>query len=147
MELHLRLFQSTPQMTISQLYLGDFKKVKPECFILERPLGTGTNRRDDPKTAAINESEAIPEGRFPITLNYSPGFKQLMFQIIVPGRDGIRIHIANQADQLLGCLAPGTAVNTAGVLNSTAAYISLVNKLSQLILSKEDLWLNVSRKK
>lgn len=41
-------------------------------------------------------------------LTFSPKFKENLFLIKnVPKREGIRIHVANHYDQLLGCIALG----------------------------------------
>lgn len=64
-----------------------------------------------------NEAKAFPAGTYPVLLTVSGraqagtlwtpwGDAQLPL-IVVPGREGIRIHAANRQDQLEGCLALG----------------------------------------
>lgn len=72
-----------------------------EWWVVERPL-TG----DHP---------AIPAGRYPLVLGMyfggdGPGGKADYPAYVVdqvPGRSEIKIHVANRAAQLRGCLAPG----------------------------------------
>jgi hypothetical protein len=79
----------------------------PMCYTLERPrVFKGIfNRKDDPKTE-INESCCFPEGRYLVEWTYSPRFARNMFLINVDGWEGLRIHPANNVEQLLGCVSP-----------------------------------------
>lgn len=53
----------------------------------------------------------IPTGQYKCTYNFSPHFERKLYQILnVPNRSGIRIHPANYARQLLGCIALGSAL-------------------------------------
>lgn len=48
----------------------------------------------------------IPTGEYPISITWSPRFgRNLILVREVPGRAGIRIHGANRAEQLRGCVA------------------------------------------
>jgi hypothetical protein len=48
---------------------------------------------------------AIPEGRYPVTLDYSEHFKRVLPHIRnVPGFDGILIHGGNRTEDTLGCV-------------------------------------------
>ena len=50
----------------------------------------------------------IPEGCYPIELEYSPKFDRDLWEIKeVPNRSECKIHTANYASQLNGCIAPG----------------------------------------
>lgn len=54
---------------------------------------------------------AIPYGVYAIEKYMSPRLKKEVYHLLnVPGFDGILIHSANMASELLGCLAPGTYV-------------------------------------
>lgn len=78
------------------------------CSTLERP--DFKNISDDPKTL-INESSCIPAGFYKVKLTYSPRHKRDLFEILnVPSRNGIRFDIANNIDQLLGCIAVGASI-------------------------------------
>ena len=53
-----------------------------------------------------NGESCIPPGRYPVRIFYSPRFGRDTILILdVPNRAGIRIHGANRADQLRGCIA------------------------------------------
>ena len=50
----------------------------------------------------------IPVGKYPIVLEYSPRFDTMLWEIKeVPGRSECKIHSANFAKDLNGCIAPG----------------------------------------
>ena len=126
-------------------------------FILRRRYfedGTfGTlHREDGSKVCVIAERESqnnianrscIPEGTYQILPHNSPKFGKC-YALEAPSlgvtREGpslrthILIHKANTPSQLQGCLAPGVAFGVFGddwgVLNSTAAFNSLMNELA-----------------
>ena len=51
---------------------------------------------------------SIPKGIYKVITTRSPRFKKNMWLLLnVPGRDGIRIHSANYARELNGCIALG----------------------------------------
>lgn len=55
-----------------------------------------------------NMERMIPYGRYEVTIDYSNRFGRDMPHILdVPGRDGIRIHVANFPDELSGCIGIG----------------------------------------
>ena len=143
LELILKPFRFTANSSISELFIGN-SNVR-QCYILERPY-RGRNLRDDRSTTGVNESEAILPGRYELTLTWSPAFKQLMLLVVnVPGRDGIRIHIANKPSELLGCLAPGTGVGVDSVTGSTDALANLLGRIVPEMLKGRSVFLNVIR--
>jgi hypothetical protein len=97
--------------TLGILTTPELDKVnfEPICYTLERPLfyKGNSNKRDDKKTANINESCCIPIGTYQVKKTFSPKFQTDLFLVLnVSGRDGIRIHQANWMQQLHGCIAP-----------------------------------------
>jgi len=53
----------------------------------------------------------IPKGEYICKWSYSPAMERYHYEITnVPGRSGIRIHAANFVEQLLGCIALGSAI-------------------------------------
>lgn len=125
-------------------------------FILKRRYfeeGTfGTlHREDGSQVCVIAEREdrnnipnlsCIPEGTYDLFPHNSPKFgKCYALEAASLGvtrsgpslRTHILIHKANTPEQLAGCLAPGVAFGSLGnewaVLNSTAAFNSLMNEL------------------
>jgi Family of unknown function (DUF5675) len=87
-----------------------------ECFTLERPR-TG----DHP---------CIPTGQYEIILTFSPHLHYLTPEVLnVPNRSAIRIHIANRADEILGCTAIGETHTLNFVGESKCAFDSLMTLL------------------
>ena len=68
-----------------------------ECFTIEPPwLGN-----------AVGKS-CVPIGTYPLALEYSPRFKRELWELKkVPGRSESKLHPANLASELDGCIAPG----------------------------------------
>jgi hypothetical protein len=55
-----------------------------------------------------NNVSSIPEGTYPLKLEYSPRFKKDLWEIYdVPGRSECKFHAANYWKQLNGCIALG----------------------------------------
>ena len=97
--------------TLGYFTIEDREKLnfQPICYTIERPLfyKGNSNKRDDKKTATINESCCIPIGTYQVKKTFSPKFQTDLFLVLnVEGRDGIRIHQANWMQQLHGCIAP-----------------------------------------
>ena len=70
------------------------------CFTVERPW-----IHNQPLVSCI------PAGIYPLSLNHSPKFHRDLWEVMqVTGRDGIRIHPANRASELEGCIAPGDSL-------------------------------------
>lgn len=81
---------------------------------------------------------AIPTGVYKVVLSVSPKFKKktwaqkyggLVPEITnVKGYSGVRIHPANYATELEGCVAPGQNKVKGGVINSSGTYLTLMEK-------------------
>lgn len=65
----------------------------------------------------------IPKGRYKVKWTFSPRFMKYTYEIQdVPGRSGIRIHVANHYYQLNGCIALGKGlldINKDGTIDVT----------------------------
>lgn len=73
----------------------------------------------------------FPAGIYQLRYEYSPKFKRELWELKgIPGRAEIKIHNANTADQLLGCIAPGMRH---GVLNGKPAVLSSRLALSSIV--------------
>ena len=78
---------------------------------------------------------AIPEGRYPVVISYSPKFKQwLPILLGVPMFKGIRIHAGNTAKDTQGCILLGENRVKGKVLNSRF----WVNRLKELIVEAKE---------
>jgi len=126
--------QYFPEATIGRLVQeGKFATI---CETLERP--NLNNQRDNLSTKQ-NESSCIPEGDYLVEWTYSNALKKEAFILRnVPKRDGIRIHSANTADQLKGCIA--TASFVVRNVNNNPFWASgskvALSKLENLILKE-----------
>lgn len=87
---------------------------------------------------------AIPEGRYLLKKTYSPKFKKDMWEVMdVPGRTGIRIHPANYAHELDGCIAPG--MYTKNIPEFIGMSRITYNRLDQrLDAMKGEIWLSIT---
>lgn len=95
------------------------KEGVPLCNTVELPW-----RDNKPQVSCI------PAGVYRVVFSYSPRFKRMLHQIQgVENRSGIRMHIANRAKELQGCIAPGTGLGTIG---GQAAVMNSANALNQL---------------
>lgn len=67
-------------------------------------------------------TSCIPAGTYTVKMTYSPRFKRYLYEVQdVPGRSGIRLHVANWAAELHGCIAVGIVHGVGCVLQSTIA--------------------------
>lgn len=129
--------------TIGKLYIND----SYFCDTIED--------KDRGLTKCMSESEidsikvygktAIPIGTYDVTLNVkSPkfsDFKRYKWAKVcdgyiprllnVPGFDGILIHVANTADDILGCIAVGENKVKGQVINSTNTFNKLIKELNK----------------
>lgn len=105
------------------------------------------------KTKVYGET-AIPKGRYKIELSVSPKFKNRVWAKkyggLVPeitnvkGFSGIRIHPANFATELLGCIAPGINSRKGQVTQSQATYYKLMDKYLYPAHKKgEEIWITI----
>lgn len=96
--LRLTRIAETPTETLGTLEVRDNGQTVYRCVCTELPDKGNENR-----------ISRIPTGTYELRqLEESPAFGYRHFWIVdVPGRSGIKIHIANLEEQLEGCVAPG----------------------------------------
>ena len=95
MEVTLERWADSPHGMFGTLRVGDL-----ELVTVERPWKDNKRR-----------VSAIPAGTYRITLGrYNRGGYPAYELHDVPGRDKIKIHIANTMDQLLGCIGVGDSL-------------------------------------
>lgn len=98
-----------------------------------------------------NAAKAIPAGRYRVRLTVSERASRgelwspredhrLLLVADVPGRLGIRIHAANEAHELDGCIAVGQARMADRLAHSRLAVEALMTRLGSQV---DDVWLEV----
>ena len=86
---------------------------------------------------------AIPDGRYPVVVTWSPKFKKwLPLLLHVPQFEGIRIHAGNTPDDTEGCILVGLRVKPGKVLDSRLWEHRLVRRLASRPLG-EGVWISV----
>lgn len=94
-----------------------------------------------------NLGKSIPAGTYDVDFTWSNKFRRFMPHIIVPDRDalapfgdaGIRIHVANFASSLEGCIGVGEIQNENAVYASRKAF----DRLFRIIRNQKDLKIKV----
>lgn len=97
---------------------------------------------------------AIPIGEYDIIVSYSPKFHNRnwgkryngMVPLVndVKGFEGIRIHPANKASEILGCIAVGENRKKGMVLNSVDTYYKLMDSyIMPAVYSGEDIKIKI----
>mgnify|MGYP001777784422 CR=1 FL=1 len=110
------------------------------CDTLEptwRDIGVGRPGRK------VMGRTAIPEGRYPLVVTFSPRFKRwLPLLLNVPQFSGIRIHSGNTADDTEGCILPGLNTSRGRVTDSYLWERRLVAELGRRP-EGEPVWITV----
>jgi len=97
------------EYTIGDMYIDGVKF----CNTLEDRV------RDLEKEPKVYGETAVTYGNYKVQMTYSPKFKRQMPQILnVPMFEGVRIHSANYATEIEGCVALGENKVKGGVINS-----------------------------
>lgn len=92
----------------------------------------------------IKGKTAIPEGRYPVVITYSPKFKKwLPLLLHVPHFTGIRIHAGNTAQDTEGCILVGENLVEDKVLNSALWLNRLKKKIVEAKERGEGVWITV----
>lgn len=87
---------------------------------------------------------AIPRGRYRVIVSLSYRFKKRLPEILdVPQFTGVRIHGANDANQLLGCVGLGSERTDDGVRNCAMVKQHLIEMIDAATDNKEEVWLEI----
>lgn len=118
MQIQIKRHFKGPQYTIGRLFVDGVY----ECDTLE-----DTIRPDGMKIAG---QTAIPPGKYPVRITYSPRFKKdLPLLDNVPNFTGVRIHTGNTAKDTEGCILVGYNRVKGRVVDSRAAFKRLFAKI------------------
>ena len=110
MELTLKRIAKKAAYTIGRLAIDG----EPFCDTLEPTWRDYQHGR-----RKVPGHSAIPEGRYPVVITFSPRFQQwLPLLLNVPRFEGIRIHAGNTAQDTQGCILPGRNLQVGHVLDS-----------------------------
>ena len=92
----------------------------------------------------IKGKSAIPEGRYPIVITFSPTFKKwLPLLVNVPMFSGIRIHAGNTVKDTQGCILVGENREVGKVLNSRK-YVEIIKaKIVEAKDKDEAVWIEI----
>ena len=102
--------------------------LEPTALELKTTVDKAAVLRSPRKTAALKPF-AIPEGRYPLVVTWSPKFKEwLPLLLHVPGFEGIRMHVGNSAMDTQGCILVGENTMKGRVLNSRRT-LSLIKRM------------------
>ena len=138
MKLLLKRIAKQKTYTIGKLYIDGVY----ECDTLEdtdRGLSNDMSIDEIKKKKEYGQT-AIPTGSYEVTMNVvSPKFRnrswakpyngKLPRLIDVPGYEGVLIHVGNKPEDTLGCLLVGQNKIKGQVVNSTATFHKLMEKL------------------
>ena len=92
----------------------------------------------------VKGRSAIPEGRYPVVITWSPKMKQwLPILLGVPKFEGIRIHAGNTANDTEGCILVGKNREVGKVLDSRIWVQRLKRKIVEAKDRGEAVWLTV----
>lgn len=137
MNLTLKRTSKQERYTQGRLYVNDAYL----CDTLEPPWH---DLRPGGKGRHIPGHTAIPEGRYPVVITYSPALYQwLPLLLHVPGFKGIRIHAGNTVENTRGCILVGYS-NRPGQLIDSRLWLRRLKKM--MVEAKEHgegVWMEV----
>lgn len=87
---------------------------------------------------------AIPRGRYRVIVSLSYRLKRRLPEVLdVPQFEGVRIHGANDAGDLLGCIGLGSERTDHGIRNCAVVKQHLIELIDAATANKEETWLTV----
>ena len=124
-----------------QTYFCD--TLEPTALELKTKVSKEAVLRSPTKAASLKPF-AIPEGRYPIVITFSPTFKKwLPLLVNVPMFSGIRIHAGNTVKDTQGCILVGENREVGKVLNSRK-YVKIVKeKIVEAKDKGEGVWIEI----
>ena len=120
------------------------------CDTLEPPVLEQKSRVSmdavmrSPRKAQALKPFAIPPGRYPVLISYSPKMKQwLPILLGVPMFRGIRIHAGNTVGDTQGCILVGDNSRKGMVLNSRLTLVRLMRIITDTKARGESVWITI----
>ena len=158
MNIKLVRIYTCDKYTIGKLYINEAYF----CDTIEDPDRglTKCMSDDEIKKIKIYGQTAIPIGKYDVTLNEkSPKFSNFTKYkwakicdgyiprlLNVPGFEGILIHVANKAEDILGCIGVGENKVKGQVINSTVTFNKLIPLLQEADKNNEHIDIEISTK-
>jgi hypothetical protein len=134
MRLRLERAEAGVIATLGILYVDDVFC----CYTLEDPVREAGVK--------IPGQTAIPYGRFPVIITWSPKFKRRLPLIgDVPNFEGIRIHPGNTVDDTEGCILVGKSIDGDHLVQSRVAFDDLFKQLDDAQSQGEGIVLDIVR--
>ena len=127
-----------------------YKREEFFCDTLEPPvmeMKTSLPKEDvlrSPAKANSLKPFAIPEGRYPVVITWSPKFKMWLPLLLgVPMFEGIRIHMGNTVKDTQGCILVGRNQIVGRVLESRKWLYELKQKIIEAKARGDAVWLTI----
>ena len=115
-----------------------YKREEFFCDTLEPPV------MESPAKANSLKPFAIPEGRYPVVITWSPKFKMWLPLLLgVPMFEGIRIHMGNTVKDTQGCILVGRNQIVGRVLESRKWLYELKQKIIEAKARGDAVWLTI----
>jgi len=130
LELLLERAWYLPTRSIGRLFMGQAY----ECFTAEDRIRTGKK---------IAAETAIPTGRWRVVATWSPKFKKVLPEIIVPGWSGLRFHGGHDEKDTAGCVLCGYSKDPEGIYESAPAAKAVNATIMAAFKAKREVWITV----
>jgi len=116
------------------------------CFTIEdcdRGLSSSMSLEEINKLKQFGIT-AIPTGRYEITITFSNRFQKPMIQIMnVKGFEGVRMHVANTAKDVEGCIGVAYEDSSDGFAGDSKKCAEKLEVDVELAIKKEKIWLTI----
>lgn len=155
MEMILKRIAKRKGYTIGRLYITNSPSpngeggtyfcdtLEPTALELKTTVKKEAVMRSAKKAAALKPF-AIPEGRYPVVITWSPKMKKwLPLLVNVPMFSGIRIHAGNTAKDTAVCILVGQNLTKGMVLNSNTWLKRLKDKIVEAKDKGEAVWITI----
>jgi len=130
LELLLERAWFLPLRSLGRLFVAETY----ECFTCEDVVRVGKK---------IKAQTAIPTGRWRVVATWSPKFKRVMPEIIVPGWSGLRFHGGHDEKDSAGCVLCGDSKDPEGIYESRPAAARVNSAIMTALKAKREVWLTV----
>jgi len=139
--LELRVLRDvrSAEVTLGQLFVDGEKF----CETLEDPVREISGLSVE--QWKIKGETAIPRGKYRVIIDFSPRFQRPMLHLLnVPGFAGIRVHGANFAKDVEGCIGVGEErIGQHGIRRCARVLARLEARVAEALAAGRDVWMEV----